>query len=331
MKQVSNISKAAVIGAGSWGTTVAAILASNIDHVMLWGRNEDDVHAINSAHVNRRFLPNFTLPGNIQATTQYEDAFSGCQLFVWAIPVQYTRERLQDCKRWISPNAIMVNLSKGLEEDTWYRPSEIIAQECTQCSIVGTLSGPNLAAEISAGKRASATLAIANYWELSGLESLFSSSNFTVELSPHVIALELAAALKNIVAIAAGICDGLELGWNIKASVIAVGFSEIQSLGEALGANKDSFVSVFCLGDLIATCGSENSRNHTLGERIGRGDTLEEAKMYLNGRVAEGVATTVACHQFMDRIGLYLPLVDLVYQTLTVGLESEKFGKGIVY
>ena len=319
------INQATVIGAGSWGTTIANILTENISEVILWGRNEEDINEINSDHVNRRFLPNLTLPNNLTATTEYEDAFSNSELFVWAIPVQFTRERLMDCGHWFPEGAIVINLSKGLESDSWYGPSEVIAQVCSQLGYIGTLSGPNLAAEISAGKPASATLAVKNYWELAGIEKLFSSRNFHVGLSPHLTALEVAGALKNIIAIAVGICDGMDLGWNIKSSVIAKGFGEMQLIGGALGANKDSFSSVFALGDLVATCGSPSSRNRTLGERIGMGETLDQAELALNGRVAEGVVTTFSCYQFAKKIGIELPLMSLVRDTLVGGVNSEDF------
>ena len=321
---VKNIKQATVIGAGSWGTTIADILAKNVPDVVLWGRDQKDIDFINSDRINHRFLPNLKLPKNLRATSDYSEAFDGSRLFVWAIPVQYTRERLKDCASWFPPSSIVVNLSKGLENGSWYRPSQIIAQECKEIACVGTLGGPNLAAEISAGKPASAALAFDNHWELAGLESLFTSKNFSVALSPHIIAIEVAGALKNIIAIAAGICDGAELGWNIKSSVITKGFAEMQLIGCALGANKDSFTSLFALGDLIATCGSASSRNRMLGERIGRGDTLEQAKLSLNGRVAEGVATTFACREFSEKIGLELPLMYQIHEVLVNGLNLKK-------
>ena len=319
-----SITQATVIGAGSWGTTVADILAKNVPNVILWGRNQKDIDCINSSRTNKRFLPNLKLSENVRATSDYSEAFEGSGLFVWAIPVQYTRERLKSCANWFPADSIVVNLSKGLENGSWYRPSQIIAQECAQIACVGTLSGPNLASEIAAGKPASAALAFDNHWELAGLESLFTSKNFSVALSPHIIAIEVAGALKNIIAIAAGICDGAELGWNIKSSVITKGFAEMQLIGCALGANKDSFTSLFALGDLIATCGSASSRNRMLGERIGRGDTLEQAKLSLNGRVAEGVATTFACREFSEKIGLELPLMYQIHEVLVNGLNLKK-------
>jgi len=270
-------------------------------------------------------LPKLRLAQNLKATTSYDEAFDECGLYVWAIPVQFTRERLKNCGSFFPENSIIINLSKGFESGTCYRPSQIIAQECRGAAHVGTLGGPNLASEISAGMPAAATLAIDNHWEHLGLESVFSADHFTVDISPHLIALEVAGALKNIIAIASGVCDGLNLGWNVKASLIAKGFDEMQKVGCELGASRESFANVFALGDLIATCGSNASRNWILGNQIGMGYSLEDAKKTLGGRVAEGAATVLACRQFAEQVGIILPLMFEVYEILLNGLDRDRF------
>ncbi len=315
--------KITVVGAGSWGTVVASLLSRNNQNVVIWGRNQDVVDSINDTHINKNFLPQFKLPENLRASSNYDEAFTDSNLIVWAIPAQFTRERIIDCKQWFNEDAIIVNLAKGIEAKTLYRPSQVIAEECRNIKLIGSLGGPNIASEISNNKPATATLAIDRHWEQKGLNCLFSSPTFKVDLSPHLVALELSGALKNIVAIASGVCDGLDLGWNIKSTIIAQGFREMQIIGGALGGSPDSFASAFGLGDLIVTCSSKHSRNRTLGESIGKGDSLVVAEKSLNGRVAEGIATTASCYQLADKLSLETPILSLIHELLFDGGKSR--------
>lgn len=321
-----SVRKIAVIGAGSWGTVVANILAANVEEVVLWARDPDVVDSINLRNTNEKFLPQFRLGNNVRATAQYAEALNHAQLVLWAIPVQYTRDRLRDCTSHIQPAAIFVNLSKGIEIGTWYRPSQIVARECPSLRASGTLGGANIASEVAQGLPARATLAISNHWEVAGLEKLFCSSTFAVELSGDLVAVELAGALKNVVAIGAGICDGLAVGENAKATVIARGFSEIRMLGQALSANPEAFNLSFGLGDLLTTCYSPGSRNRSLGEQLGRGLCLPEAVVALKGRVAEGVATTKACCELARKLSLKLRLVE----SINDALENRAPARGIL-
>lgn len=325
-----DISNAAVIGAGSWGTTVANLLAENVARVTLWARDPEVVHSIGGSGVNQRFLPELKLRGNVRPTNSYEEAFVSARLILWAIPVQHTRGRLRDCASYIAPDAIFINLSKGLEERTLYRPSQIILDVCPSLHTVGTLGGPNIAAEVARGMSTEASLAVLNHWKVRGLERLLTTPTFRVALSPDLVALEVAGALKNVVAIAAGICDGLGAGNNLKSAIVARGFEEMCVVGRELGANPNSFTGSFGLGDLMATCFSWSSRNRSLGEQLGAGRSLSEATEALRGRVAEGVTTSRGCCELCKKLGLDLRLMDLVERVLNGGAKPSEFLIGLL-
>lgn len=319
------VSKCTVIGAGSWGTTIARILATNVEKVVLWARDEEVIVGINSRHTNERFLPDVTLPENVSATGAYDVAFGASGLVVWAIPLQYTRARLMDCAGYLPAGSVVVNLSKGIENDTLCRPSQIIPKLCPQIAAFGTLGGPNVAIEIATGKPAEASLALESHWEQDGLERLFSTDSFKVRLTPDLVALELAGALKNVVALAAGLCDGLQMGENFKGAIVARGFNEMCVVGRALAANPEAFSSAFALGDLLATSYSRNSRNRTLGSYIATEGSLDKAISKLNGRVAEGVATAGSCLELGRRLNLNLPLVGKINEILGGRVSVESF------
>src|SRR5690606_16110713 len=182
-----------------------------------------------------------------------------------------------DCATFLQPDTILVNLSKGLEDGSCFRPSQVLAQECPRVRTIGSLAGPNIATEIARGKFAQGMLAMTNHWEVQGLDELISTENYQVKLCPDLVALEVASALKNVVALSAGVCDGLGIGINGKSAIISMGFEEMRMMGRSLGANPDFFVSPSALGDLIVTCFSPNSRNRMMGECLGAGCTFEEA------------------------------------------------------
>lgn len=314
-----------MIGAGAWGTTVAHMVSRNVDEVIVWGRDPDVIEAINGQRTNPKFLPNIQLNNNLVATNNEADTIAGSKLIIWAIPVQFTRERIRKFKQWIGTDHTIINLSKGIEHGSCSRPSQIFQEECGPICSIGTLGGGNIASEIAAGKPASAILAMDKYWEFDNLTQLFLTDNFNVTMSPSLVALEIAGALKNIVALAAGICDGLELGWNYKSSIIARGFQEMRILGQALGASPECFVQDFSLGDVITTCCSPSSRNRFFGESLGRGASLNEAIEALNGRVAEGITTTHACSQLTDKLNMVLPILNAVTDCLNGKNVAEHF------
>jgi len=317
--------KVSVIGAGTWGTTIANIVASNVEEVILWSRNDGVVSSINKENRNIKYLPDIMLSSKIRASSSYEEALRNCDILVWAIPVQYTRDRLKECREFILQSTTVIIISKGLEEKTLYRPSQIFSEICEYNCIVGALGGPNIAKEISDGSPATATLAITPYWNHEATAEVFRTTNFKVSLSPHLISLEIAGALKNVVALASGICDGLGLGWNVKAVVIAKGYKEMQCLGNSLGASKESFGEECALGDLITSCASEVGRNRSVGQILGSGKSIADARVALNGRVAEGVNTARSCKILTNQLGISLPLLNGVHEIIEGEITAEQF------
>lgn len=312
-----------VIGAGAWGTTVADLLAKNCEEVYLWASQPSAAEEIRRTRQNRLYLPGVELRHNVLAFHEVAAAPLDSPLLVWAIPVQFLRSRLGQFVEHLPRGAVCVNLGKGLEVDTLARPSEILREECPGLRAVGTLAGPNIASEVAGGMYTEVTLAMSDHRLLSEVAGYFSADALRVHLTADLTGLELSAALKNVCAIAAGVCDGLRLGANTKGLVIAAGLEEMRRIGAALGANPDSFLTGCTLGDVLASCYSESGRNRRTGEYLGAGKSLDEALRLLNGRVAEGVPTCEACHQLQARLGLSLPLVESVHRLLRGAIDAD--------
>jgi glycerol-3-phosphate dehydrogenase (NAD(P)+) len=325
-----NVNKVAVIGAGAWGTAVANLLAANCRQVHLWVSQKAHLDAILDERCNTKYLPGVQLAPNVTPSTEAQTVLEGARLVIWGVPVQYLRERACAFAPYLKEGSVCVNLGKGIEEGTWARPSEILGQECKSARAVGSIAGPNIAWEIASGMYAEATLALSDYRLLQGIKSSFSSDNFRVHTSADLIGLELSAALKNVIAIAAGLCDGLQPGVNTKSVVIAAGLAEMRRVGAALGANPASFLAESALGDLLASCFSERGRNRLVGENLGRGRSLAEATVLLNGRVAEGIATCRAVYQLQERLDLDLPVISNIYLLLTEQLAVAECVRNIV-
>lgn len=313
--------KVSVVGGGAWGTAVANLVADNVGGVRLWARDEDVVESINDRRTNPKFLAGVRLSRNLVATTSYEEALVDVELLIWAIPVQYSRERLSEITPMLGRKVVVVNLSKGFEDRTLCRPSEIIRQECPNIANVGSLGGPNIAAEVVRGDLAVATLAMERHWEFRHILTALSSNSFRVELGPDLISLETAGAIKNIVAIGAGICDGMGLGINLKSLAVSVGFEEMKKAVGLFGGNPVALGNAFGLADLLTTCFSSGSRNRTLGEGLGSRADIEDVVASLGGRVAEGLTTCGAWRQLAENAGLDCGFLHLV-ASIVCGDES---------
>ncbi|HAN29126.1 MAG TPA: NAD(P)H-dependent glycerol-3-phosphate dehydrogenase, partial [Haliea salexigens] len=265
--------KVGLLGGGSWGTTVAALVARNAP-ATLWARNPETVREINQQHSNETYLPGARLPEKLQATADIGEAVAGADVIVMGIPSQNFRSVLQEVREHIRPWVPVISLTKGLELDTRMRMTEIIA-EVLPGHPVGVLTGPNLAREIMAGQAAASVIAMEDAIIVRELQCLFSSGLFRVYTNTDVVGCELGGVLKNIIAIAVGMGDGLGAGDNTRAALITRGLAEITRLGCAMGGRAETFSGLAGMGDMIATCTSAQSRNRHVGMELGRGKTLE--------------------------------------------------------
>jgi len=297
--------KAGLLGGGSWGTTMAALIARNAP-VTLWARNPDTVDEINSHHTNTRFLPGATLPAEVEATSDIASAVASKDVIVMGVPSHSFREVLESIKPHVRPWVPIISLSKGLELSTRKRMTQLI-NEVLPGHPAGVLSGPNLAREIMAGFAAGSVVAMEDDVIVKELQKLFHSGLFRVYTNLDVIGCELGGVLKNIIAIAAGMGDGLGAGDNTRAAVITRGLAEITRLGVAMGGKRRTFAGLAGTGDLIATCTSTQSRNRTVGYELGRGRTMKEItdEMFM---VAEGVNSAPAVIALADEYGVDMPI-----------------------
>jgi glycerol-3-phosphate dehydrogenase (NAD(P)+) len=311
-----------VIGAGAWGTAVAHLLSHNCEIVHLWASRPSVADDIRATGRNRAYLPEVRLRPNVIASCDVTHDLLTSRLFVWAIPVQSLRCRVRFFAPHLPPDAIAVNLGKGLEEGTWARPSDILAQECLSLRAFGSLFGPNIASEVGAGLYTEATLALSSGPELEGVASCFTSPSFLVHTTTDYIGIEIGAALKNVCSIAAGLCDGLGLGGNTKSLVIAACLQEIREVGELIGAAPETMASRHILADLLTSCYSPSGRNRRVGEYLGQGLSLERALAALGGRVAEGIATCSACYSLCSQLGRTFPVVESLHELLHRRLDA---------
>ena len=301
--------KVAVIGSGSWGTAVAAIAARNAPTV-LWARRAELADQLNAEHVNGDYLPGFTLPALLKGSSDLEQTVHGADVVVMAVPSHGFRSVLADLASSLAPDVPIVSLSKGVEQDTLRRMTEVIA-ETAPGHPAGVLTGPNLAKEVMEGWPAAAVVAFDDESVARALQAVFSTPTFRVYRNDDVIGCEVAGALKNVMAIAAGMADGMGFGDNTKAAVLTRGLAELTRLGVALGGQPITFSGLAGMGDLVATCSSKQSRNRHVGEQLGQGRALEEIVTEMR-MVAEGVKTSRAVVALADRVGVEMPIAEQV-------------------
>ena len=311
--------KVAVIGAGSWGTTVAALASTNAPTV-LWARDPRVVAHVNDEHANPDYLPAIELPPTLSATASIEEACTGADVVVMGVPSHGFRAVLADARASIGPDAAVISLSKGLEQGTVLRMTQIIGEVLAdhRRDLIGVLSGPNLAKEVALGQPTASVVALGDAERSKALQMLFMTRTFRVYTNPDVVGCEIAGALKNVIAIAAGIAHGLGYGDNTKAALITRGLAELARLGMALGGDPLTFSGLAGMGDLVATCTSDKSRNRTVGVALGQGRALDDivAEMKM---VAEGVKSTEAVLELGQRAGIELPIAEQVGAVLYEG------------
>lgn len=308
--------KMAVIGAGSWGTTVAAITARSTDTI-LWARREELARAIDATHHNPEYLTELSLPDSLSATHDLGRAIAGADVVVMAVPSHGFRDVFTLVAELLEDQTPIVSLTKGIEQHTLARMTEIVADVARDHdrSLAGVLTGPNLAAEVAAGQPAAAVIAMSNRDTAEDIQSLLMGPSFRVYTNDDVIGCELAGALKNVMAIASGMSDGLGFGDNTRATLLTRALAELSRLGVALGGRPETFAGLAGMGDLIATCSSDKSRNHQVGYRLAMGKTLDEIVSEMR-MVAEGIKTTKSVLGLADQSGVDMPIATHVGMVL---------------
>ena len=317
--------KIAVIGAGSWGTALSLVLADNGHDVVLYGRDQKNVDAINENHENTQFLPGVTLPESLRATTNLDEAVSGCSHILIVTPSSAIRAVARQLNERLTEPVVLIHASKGIEPKTHLRLSQLIEEEIdpSKRTAVCVLTGPSHAEEVALRKPTTVTIASADLEEAGRVQELFMNENFRVYLNADIIGAELGGALKNIIALAAGMTDGLGYGDNAKAALITRGMVEIARLGTLLGANPMTFTGLTGMGDLIVTCTSVHSRNWRAGNAIGRGEKLETVLENM-GMVVEGVRATQAAYDLSETKQCELPITTALYHVLFDGHTPEE-------
>jgi glycerol-3-phosphate dehydrogenase (NAD(P)+) len=307
------LDKVAVIGAGSWGTTVAAVAAGSAPTV-LWARRRSLAERLVATHENPDYLPGIALPEALRATSSLEEAVNGSALVVMAVPSHGFRGVLTELSAFVPAGTAVLSLAKGLEQGSHRRMTEVVA-EVVPGHCAGVLTGPNLAREVAAGQPAATVVAMTDEAVSESVQELLSTATFRVYTNPDVVGCETAGATKNVLAIAAGILQGLGLGDSSLAALITRGLAELGRLGVAMGGERITIAGLAGVGDLVATCTSSLSRNRMVGEQLGRGRSLEEIMAEMR-MVAEGVKTARPLLELAATRGVEMPIGEQVAAVL---------------
>jgi glycerol-3-phosphate dehydrogenase (NAD(P)+) len=317
----------AVIGAGSWGTTVAHLCAHN-GPTTLWARRPEVAVEVRDDHTNSAYLPGFALTASLHATASLEEAVTAADLLVMGVPSHGMRATAKELAPFLRPWVPVVSLSKGLEQGTRLRMTEVLAEELPGHPH-GVLTGPNLAKEILAGDAAATVVAMEDPTIAEALQEIFATDRFRVYTNDDVVGCEVAGALKNVMAIASGMADGLGTGDNTRAAVITRGLAELSRLGVAMGGRQPTFAGLAGMGDLIATCISPQSRNRYVGEQLGRGRTIGEVITEMH-MVAEGVKTSRVVMELAEDHGVDVPIATSVYRVVHEGMAATEAYRGLL-
>lgn len=315
-----------VLGSGAWGTTIAALLAEKGFETNIWAREDKVVREINEKHSNSSFLKDITLPASLKASRDLPDLFNKANIVINAIPTQYIRNTLSTLGLK-ADRKIILSVSKGIELETFKRPSEILSEIFKK--EVYVISGPNFAAEIARHKPAATVISGPSQRIRKKLQKIFSTQYFRVYENDDTIATEIAAAMKNVIAIAAGISDAMGLGYNAKAALITRGLNEIRVLGKKMGARDITFMGLSGIGDLLLTCNSELSRNYTLGKKIAEGMSPSQILSQMK-QVAEGAKTSEAVSKLSRKLGIEMPITKEVYLIIYHNKEPKKALKSLM-
>ena len=314
--------KIGVIGSGSWGTAAAILLANHGMEVYLWSWQQEESDILKKDRENKAFLPGVVFPDNIICTHSMEEAVSGAELIVTVVPSPATRTTAKALSCFVKENQPIVNLSKGLEEGTLLRLSEVYSQEIPQ-SRIAVMSGPSHAEEVSRGLPTTNVVASEDARLTQKIQDIFMDKTFRVYTGDDIAGIELGGALKNVIALCAGICDGLGYGDNTKAALMTRGLAEITRLGVKMGAKQQTFAGLSGIGDLIVTCTSMHSRNRRAGILLGQGKSLEETLKEIR-MVVEGVNTAKAAYELSKKYDVVMPIVEQANEILYSGKDARE-------
>jgi glycerol-3-phosphate dehydrogenase (NAD(P)+) len=317
----------AVIGGGSWGTTVAHLCAHNAPTI-LWARRPDVAEEVATKHTNESYLPGYELHPELRATASLEEAVCSADVLVMGVPSHGMRDTAKELAGCLRPWVPVISLSKGLEQGTRLRMTQVLEEELPGHPC-GVLTGPNLAKEILAGDAAATVVAMDDETIAAALQAIFATDRFRVYTNPDVVGCEVAGSLKNVMAIASGMADGLGTGDNTRAAVITRGLAELTRLGCAMGGRQTTFAGLAGMGDLIATCISPQSRNRYVGEQLGKGRTIDDIidEMHM---VAEGVKTSAVVVELGERYGVELPIAQAVHACIHGGSSAKDVYRGLL-
>lgn len=316
------MAKAGIIGAGSWGTALALLLHKNGHEVTMWSINLQEVEELKREREHKSKLPGVKIPKDLKVTDNMEEAVFGKDFVVLAVPSPFTRNTAKSMKPYVSENQKIVNVAKGIEETTLKTLSEQIEEELPMAD-VAVLSGPSHAEEVGRGLPTTCVVGARTKETAEYLQKMFMSESFRVYTSPDILGIEIGGALKNVIALAAGIADGLGYGDNTKAALITRGIAEIGRLGIRMGGKMESFTGLTGIGDLIVTCASVHSRNRRAGYLIGQGKTMQEAMDEVK-MVVEGVYSAKAAMRLAEKYEVSIPIIKQVNQVLFEGKDPAK-------
>ncbi len=318
-------SNIAVIGAGSWGTTLANLLANKGHRVTLWCFEKDLAERMQTTGVNDIYLPEFKLAEQLGVDNDLARAVNGKEVVLFVTPSQVTRRVLEQALPHLTPEALVLSASKGIENDSLMLLSQVFEEVLPQRfhTRIGFVSGPSFAREVSLGMPTAVVAAAREYAVAEQIQQIFSTDRFRVYTSNDIVGVELGGAMKNVIALAAGVADGLGFGHNTRAALITRGLAEMTRLGLKLGGQADTFAGLAGMGDLVLTCTGDLSRNRTVGIELGRGRKLDEI---LDGMqmIAEGVKTTLSAYQLASKQGVEVPIIEQMYEILYCHKEPQK-------
>jgi len=322
------IRKVSIIGDGGWGTTLAIHLSRKKYPVMLWGAFPANIAQIAQKRENKKFLPGYKIPSQVRLTSDIDEAIEFGDLVVLSVPSEYLTGTLKKIQETSYKGKVFVSVVKGVHPGSFKRMSEIIHDHLPHVPLV-VLSGPTIALEVAAGIPTTAVAACGNEKLAVSIQKVFNSDTFRIYTNTDVVGVEIGGSVKNVIALACGICDGLKLGTNTKAAILTRGLTEITRLGMALGGRKETFYGLAGLGDLATTCFSPNSRNRTVGEALGRGQKIKDVLGRMNA-VAEGVITARAVYHLARKKKIPMPIVTEVYRIIYANKSAQSAMKDLM-